>query len=159
MPRVVLIFGDPRQGKSTLADRLGTEHGYHVIHLDGVYVEFVKNRVQTLYLPVLNQVIQQHYNTMLSQSPEVVQAWADHVASLVEDACRNHERVAVEGYLLPPAFKAINGKIGPEATVIRIQAVNHEYLNFTPLNIEQIATAGDDVGRRPAKKRSRRTRA
>jgi dephospho-CoA kinase len=64
--RVVLVFGDPGNGKSHLATALREEHGYAVLSLDDVYVKFVRERFQALYLPALERVIAQHFQTILA---------------------------------------------------------------------------------------------
>ena len=51
--RVVLIFGEPNQGKSYLASQLATE-GFVPISLDEVYIKFVRERYPDFYLPALH---------------------------------------------------------------------------------------------------------
>lgn len=59
--RIVLIYGEPQAGKSTLADELKIKHRFHVISLDEEYPKFVKIQYPNIYLPLLNRVIAQHY--------------------------------------------------------------------------------------------------
>src|SRR3990170_6971912 len=87
--RVVLIFGDPDSGKSHLANDLRATFGYHPVSLDSVYVEFIKTRYPHLYFEALNYVIAEHYYNVLpacearGRPSGAVQAWPDHVASVV----------------------------------------------------------------------------
>jgi dephospho-CoA kinase len=40
MKRVILLHGNPANGKSTLAKRLKDQHEFHAISVDHVYVNF-----------------------------------------------------------------------------------------------------------------------
>jgi len=81
--RVILIFGDPNHGKSHLATQLRDNHGYHVVSLDEVYVKFIQNHYPDFFLPLLREVIAQHYNSIFAQD-------SSRVASLVSTRCRNY---------------------------------------------------------------------
>ena len=132
--RVVLIFGNPENGKSYLANQLHVNYGYHLVRLDRVYVEFVQTRYPILYLPALNQVIAQHYNMILVPcdragiAPRAVAAWRDHVASLAEEVSRQSHLVAIEGYLLAPVLDAVQERLTGTAVVTTVEAHQWRYL-------------------------------
>ena len=140
--RVVLIFGESHHGKSYLAKHLHVNYGYHLVELDGVYVEFVRSQYPDLYLPALGQVIAQHFNMILVPcdragiTPGAIAAWPDHVASLVEAASREHHLVSVEGYLLSHALTAVQERLAATAVVTTIEARYKQY--FVASSIEQI---------------------
>ena len=101
--RVVLVFGDPRNGKSYLAKALREQYGYFVVSLDDVYVQFVQEQFPSLYLPALGQVIAQHYQTMLSvfNGGAAVQAWVSHLAALVTARSIEHRLLVVKASCCP----------------------------------------------------------
>jgi nicotinamide riboside kinase len=57
MPRILLVFGDPANGKSTLANKLKAEHRFEVVWVDDVYVEWVQFRCPRLYFDDLDKYI------------------------------------------------------------------------------------------------------
>ena len=65
MARIFLVFGNPGNGKSTLAKRLNAEHRFDVIAVDNVYVEWVKAFCPPLYFEALANYIAQHYHHIL----------------------------------------------------------------------------------------------
>lgn len=143
--RVVLIFGDPGQGKSYLANQLRTNYGYYLISLDGIYVEFVQTWYPDLYLPALNRVIAQHYRMMLvvgdrdNFAPGAVVAWRNHLASLVEATSHQHQLVVVEGYLLLPALDVVQERLADKAVVTTVEVRNRQYfVAWNMWSIEQI---------------------
>jgi uridine kinase len=147
--RVVLIFGDPGSGKSHLARWLRDKHAYHLIELDDVYVNFVRDCYPDLYLRALNHVIAQHFETILARcdaggiTPGAVAAWREHVASLAEAACGQYQHVSVEGYLLLPALSAVQERLAGKAVVATVEARNRQY--FIASSFEQIAGPNDDA--------------
>ena len=135
-PRVVLIFGDPGQGKSPLANRL-RKHRYHVIGLDAVYLEFVKAQYPTWDFQTLNEVIAQHY-FILRRVNGVEEAWRDYVASRVEKDSSQNALVAVEGYLLLPTLDAVQKRLAGKAAVTLVEVRGGQYFTPTTTSIEQI---------------------
>jgi hypothetical protein len=136
--KVVLIFGDPDSGKSYLAQQLHERYGYAYISLDEVYVRFVEERFPDLYLPAIRYVIAQHFQTMLQPCTRGAgeQAWAEHVASVVEAASSEQPLLAVEGFLLPPALTRVLSRLGGKAKVTVVQARSKQY--FVASSLEEI---------------------
>jgi len=87
--RIVLIYGEPGNGKSHLAQELKTKHGYHVISTDELYVDFIREHVPDIFLPLLRQVIQQHYLYIASQAPNMREAWAEYLCRAIEEQLRD----------------------------------------------------------------------
>ena len=127
--RVVLVFGDPRNGKSYLASALHKQYGYVVVSLDDVYVQFVQEQFPSLYLPALGQVIAQHFQTMLSvfNGGAAARAWASHLAALVTARSKEHRLLVVEGFLLPPALAQIRQRLPATTAVTVVEARQRQY--------------------------------
>lgn len=116
---ITFIFGDPGAGKSWLATQLHEEHGYSLIALDELYLEFVKELYPHLHLDSLNLVISQHYKyVLLMTDPKAEKAWAQYVINLI----RAHPApfLAVEGYLLHPILKRVQ-KAFPYAQTVYVR--------------------------------------
>jgi dephospho-CoA kinase len=127
--RVVLVFGDPGNGKSHLATALHEKHGYAVLSLDDVYVNFVRERFQALYLPALERVIAQHFQTILAgyNGGAAVQAWVKHLVELVTARSQEHRLLVVEGFLLPPALSQIQQALPSATAVMVVEAKQRQY--------------------------------
>lgn len=140
--RVVLIYGNPGNGKSHLAEKLEKNYGYHRIELDEVYVKFIRSQYASLDSPKLREVILQHYEYILTPCdrlevyPGAMEKWRDHVVSITEDASHQHALIVVEGYLLLPAIVAVQRRLGDTAIVAVVEARNGQY--FVGSSIEQI---------------------
>ena len=134
--KVVLIFGDPGNGKSYLANQLRQRYGYDLISLDDTYVAFVKERYPDLYLPAISQVIAQHFQTMLQHYNGAHKAWQEHVASLVEARSGLDPLVAVEGFLLLPVLDAVQAALAGKAIVTIVEARAKQY--FVGSSVEEI---------------------
>ena len=119
---VVLVFGDPGQGKTYLAQTLHGAHGYTVLSLDDVYVQFIRERWPQLDLPALGQVIAQHYQTILVPFGGG-KSWAAHVAQVVADLSRDNPLLVVEGYLLAPALARVSQSLPTtlDTTVVEVK--------------------------------------
>jgi len=101
MKRVVLVYGNPDNGKTTLADRLRDEHGFHLISIDDLYVQFIHSVHPLVDMPALGGFIAQHYQTMFSRTGvENVRGWHAHIQHTILDATTQHDAVAAEGFLL-----------------------------------------------------------
>jgi hypothetical protein len=152
--RVILIWGEPGQGKSHLAKQLSERCDYHVIGLDDAYIEFVKTRYPDFYLKALNLVIAQHYRYMLrvwdhprGAAEGAMSSWGDWVASLAENATREYPFVAIEGYLLPPVLNTVYQKLVGQATVIVVEVRNRQYfVDGVAKQFEQICGRNDTLG-------------
>jgi hypothetical protein len=169
--KVVLIYGQPGDGKSHLANNeLKAKYGYHVVTVDEVYVAFVQCRFPDLYFPQLRQFTQQHYEAIVVPGvksgvliEDVAQAWQDHLCAVIERESRLHKLLAVEGYLLYPALEAIENRLTP-ATVLRVDVRGKTY--FIANSVEEIHNCrrnttkiGSRVTRFPVRKlNTKRTR-
>jgi hypothetical protein len=151
--QVILIFGNATQGKSSFAKELKTKFGYHVVHLDEVYVTFIKDRYPNLYLEALQHVIGQHYEHILVPCDEwsiaigARAAWRDHVASLVDKEAQKHSLLAVEGYLLFHAMGTVQERLKGKAIVTIIEARNKQCFiaeNGQPGSLKRVDVA--DLG-------------
>jgi hypothetical protein len=101
MKRVILLYGNPQNGKSTLADRLRDEHGFHKISVDGEYVDFITSVHSAVSFELLGHFIAQHYQTIFSRTPsENVRGWHQHLLQTILAASTQHDAVVVEGFLL-----------------------------------------------------------
>ena|SRR5437762_11590839 len=100
MRRAVLVFGNPGNGKSTLADALSKHHGFHPLSVDAIYVAFVANSYPNLSLPDLRLYIAQHYDTILRLDAARESAWCSHLTELILAALQEHDAVVADGYLL-----------------------------------------------------------
>jgi len=139
--RVILIYGNPGNGKSYLAEKLEKNYGYHRIELDEVYVDFIRSQYASLDSPILRNIIAQHYNLLgachqCGVHPDALEKWQDHVVSIAENASQQYPLVVVEGYLLLPAIVAMQRSLGDTAIVTVVEARNGQY--FVGSSIEKI---------------------
>ncbi len=131
--RVVLIYGNPGNGKSYLAEKLEKNYGYHRIGLDEVYVEFIRTQYASLDSPKLREVVGPHYERILMPCdqleihPGALEKWRDHVVSIAANASQQYPLVAVEGYLLLPAIVAVQRGLGDTAIVTVVEARYGQY--------------------------------
>jgi hypothetical protein len=109
--RVILVFGNPNNGKSTLIDTLRGEHGFHSIAVDGVYVDFVRTLFPRFFLPELSGCILQHYDSIFRLDSTRRQVWCQHLLNQVALASTQHPSVVVEGYLLYDCKDAIETEL------------------------------------------------
>ena len=124
--RAILIFGDPDAGKSWLASQLSGKYiTRHIISLDEVYVEFVKEKLPNLYLPDLMVVIAQHHRTILGNKER--KAWEKYVVTYVAESLEHEESIIVEGYLLLPVLDKLQKRLSRMAEVKVIEVRNRQY--------------------------------
>src|SRR3989337_2996610 len=117
-PRVILIFGEPDNGKSWLANALASRHGYDIIHIDEVYLEFIRESYPKFYLESLNIVVSQHYEMILKRTHKGAEkAWAQHVVDVITERLKVSNAIAVEGYLLAPILKTVRARLSKTASV------------------------------------------
>src|SRR3990172_10732411 len=111
-PHVILIFGEPDNGKSWLADALASRYDYDIIHVDEIYLEFIKEFYPKLYLESLNIVVSQHYEMILKRTHKGAEkAWAQHVINVITEHLDTSQCLAVEGYLLAPILKTVRARL------------------------------------------------
>lgn len=150
--RVILLYGASKHGKSSLAEQFRNKYGYHVVGLDGVYVDFIKSRYPKLDMKVLSKVISVHYGCVLWEcvrrgiTDDAFAAWRSHVASVAEGASNQHLLVVIEGYLLAPALHnvqdalpAVQERLAGKAVVTTVKAINGEtFVDGKVCSIEEI---------------------
>jgi hypothetical protein len=149
MARVLLLFGNPGNGKSPLAVRLKADHGFEVISVDDVYVEWVKSQHRNLYFPELHAHILQHYHSILGSHPGFVNQWHAYLLALTLERSHEHDRLVVEGYLLFDCKDAYEQELTRRSVqVFQIEAEKYLYSSSPKLSVEQIASLGEPRKRR-----------
>lgn len=119
--RVILIFGDPDSGKSHLAADICEGTDYDAIHIDEVYLDFIKEKYPDLYLNSLALVVSQHYAMILKATEKGVEkVWRDHVISVIKERLAQSPRLVVEGYLLQPILKSVRSRLSREGTTVTV---------------------------------------
>jgi hypothetical protein len=120
---VLLISGEPQQGKSTLCDILRTRFDYRLCTVDDEYVEFVRTHYPALYFEQLVAYVAPHYNCILNTNSlfpgsdtrytdhlfgiDVRAHWHRHLLAAVTSALESSDDVAAEGYLLKDCYVGI----------------------------------------------------
>ena len=138
-PHVVLIFGEPDNGKSWLASALLSRYDYDIIHVDEVYLEFIKESYPKLYLESLNIVISQHYEMILKRTHKGAEkAWAQHVINVITERLKMSGAIAVEGYLLTPILKTVRARLSKVAYASTVYVKDRRY--FASTTIKAIAS-------------------
>ena len=101
MSFVVLIHGEPGNGKSYLAEKLQTEHSFAVLGIDETYVDFIRYYCPRLYFELLDYYIGPHYYHILKEPREYsknhlgrdfVGEWHTHLQSRVQELSALHDR-------------------------------------------------------------------
>jgi 2-phosphoglycerate kinase len=138
-PTVVLIYGDPGQGKSHLAGKLREEFGYRRITVDDVYVRFIRDRYPDLYFPRLRQFISNHWHaiTIDGRLDDLGTAWRNHLYDVIENELRSFPRIVVEGYLVGFALNELKAKLEKRVAVRIIKAENQKY----PMDDKEVTVA------------------
>jgi broad-specificity NMP kinase len=142
MARIILIFGNPGNGKTTLANRLRAEHGFEVMSVDCLYVEFIKSHYSMLYFDDLSLYIDNHYNEVLKSHDERVRNWHEHLFKNIVALSRRCDRLVVEGYLLFDCKDDYENRLTERSIrVVQVHAEGHSY-STRSLSVEQIAWLG-----------------
>ncbi|MGA3051098.1 MAG: hypothetical protein ABSE00_04175 [Chitinispirillaceae bacterium] len=134
---ICLIYGNPDNGKSALAQALCAGCNFKVISLDREYVSFVYKRYPELYFACLYQVIGRHYDHIVSGvgriGEDLKREWQEHIGILADDGLKINPRLAIEGYLLNPTLQPNDSTIvaverrlrlekSPLPTIIKVNA-------------------------------------
>jgi hypothetical protein len=102
---VMLVYGEPNQGKSALAYALlGAGKADGVYATDHAYVSFVKKCCPRLLTPDLYLNIQQHY---CRHWTELVPGWHAHLVAEVGACLPKLGRLVVEGWHVTDALHAL----------------------------------------------------
>ncbi len=151
MSTVILLHGIPGSGKSFLAAELAAKHSFFALHLDDVYVAFIRDFCPDLYFAALSLYIGPHYDKILVHREhsrrhfhrDFVAEWYDHLHHQIMTVAHMHRRVVVEGYLLHDFQDRFMETISPDVHVFSVEVVSRTYrLNGKRTTIEQIAVLG-----------------
>ena len=150
MARVLLVFGPPGHGKTTLAEKLRIEHAFHRMSADDVYVEFVRAYFPTFYFAELRNCILQHYDFIFRLDPARRQAWCQHLLNGIILAASNHPKVVVDGYQLydcKDAIETVLKEASHQVFQLKVEdfGATEVYQGLQPrLTAAEIAGLGDD---------------
>lgn len=127
--KVILVFGDPGSGKSYLATGICEGTDYEAIHLDEVYLDFIKEKYPDLYLNSLALVVSQHYNAILGATDKRARRiWRDYVMTVIKERLKESSHLVVEGYLLRPILKSVRSRLSKSGkTVMVVYAHDRQY--------------------------------
>ena len=117
MSLVVLIYGEPGNGKSYLAERLQANHAFAVLGLDEEYVDFIRRQCPGVYFELLDYYIGPHYIHILKAQwvsqrffgRDFVEEWHTHLQTRVQELSALHDQVAVEGGCCSIAWRGWRG--------------------------------------------------
>ncbi len=134
---VLLVFGDPGEGKSYLAKELASHCGYSHVAVDSVYVHFIKQRHPELDFKWISRFILEQYQGVLEAgvkshpdwwARDPINEWQDYLTERLLDTLRGCPRVAVEGSLLLDDTRAfIRARLPSEMEAHEIRAIQRQY--------------------------------
>ena len=148
MKRLFLIHGDPGSGKSTLARKLRDEHGFEILSLDDLYVEFIKTQCPILYFDVLDKFIAQHYQCILHPKAytnhhfnrDFVNEWHEYLLTTISERSDRQDDLVVEGFLLYDYLGALEAYMSQVAQVFLVHTSDHIFRVLgAPLTTRDIA--------------------
>jgi hypothetical protein len=127
-PSVTLIFGEPGNGKSWLAERLSS----NILHVDKIYIGFIKDKYPRLYLESLNLVVSQHYSMVLGATEKNHdREWAKYLMGVIQEHLGGS--LVVEGYLIEPVLKSLRYRLSKVARVSVVYVKDRRYYHeWTP---------------------------
>ncbi len=156
MKRVKLVTGEPKSGKTWLAEKLANDHSFINLSVDAVYVDFVKSKCHMLFFEALNKYISPHYNCILSDSDysktqfegrDFVKEWREYLLQRIEERLADkNDQIVVEGYLLKYCMGYLQEKLQGKAQTFQIQVANRVYKwKDQTFTVEQVASLGNDT--------------
>jgi AAA domain len=159
MARIILVFGWPGHGKSTLSKTLAAAHGFHRLDVDAIYVQFVRTQYQQSCPPNIDQVILGHYDDFFSKDDTRRRGWHEHFLGQIVTAADQHRSIVVEGYLLGDCRTAFDRTLTAQGhRVLHIRAEWHTYTDVGPgLTMQEVAASSTLRGEL-ARKKSRERR-
>jgi hypothetical protein len=152
MACILLVSGKHLSGKSTLAEQLRTTHGFEVVSVDEVYVEWVKSECPSLYFDDLQKYIHHHYHYILVDEytkdvlgRDLIAEWHRHLLGVIFNRSQQHERLVVEGYLLFDCKDQYEVELTEQSMqVFQIHVENDRYflIRVRTVAIDEIASLG-----------------
>jgi hypothetical protein len=148
-PLVVLVSGQPRQGKSYLAMRLRDEHSFEYLGVDEEYIQFIESECSFLYFDALSRHIAHFYHSSFSQpyyseerfGRDQVSEWHSYLLSRIKELTARYNKVVVEGYLLFDCKDTFQIDLRSDAEVRLVEVKNRSYsLNGLPVTLEDIVS-------------------
>ena len=146
--RLVLVYGLPGEGKTTLAHELLHKKGYRWISTDRVYVDWIRDRYPDFFFPRLRQFVFEHWNEIIRVGEErdwivedMVAAWIEHLLDVAVAELDHHPKVVVEGSLVTWAYERLSELLNDSVEVLVIKAHEERYLDESnnELQLNEIA--------------------
>jgi len=141
MAGILLVFGWPGHGKTTLAKTLDADYGFHRIDVDAVYVQFIRAHYPSICPPKIDQVIMGHYDDGFSRHDAYRRHWHEHFLQQIGAAAALHPKVVVEGYLLHDCRTSFDRALTEQGhEVHHIRAESHTYTEVgSGLTVHEVA--------------------
>lgn len=155
MKRLLLIHGEPRSGKSSLARKLQDEHSFEVLSLDELYVKFIETECEDFYFKNLRTYISPHYHYILDArgytkkkyGRDLVHEWHEYIFTTSFNMSAEHDNLAIEGYLLFDCLGALETRVSQIAQVFIVHVSDFSYRVLgAPLTVDDIAALGQTDG-------------
>jgi len=155
MKRVLLIHGDPGNGKSTLAKILKDQYFFNTVPVDDVYVDFILNKFHSLHFEALNRYIAPHYFWIreyheyirkdLGRDP--IDDWHEHLLTTIKELSNLYDDLVVEGFLLYDCKDQIENALPKGVKTFQVYVKDREYTVQDKIVVpEQIAALGKASG-------------
>lgn len=152
MKRLILLHGDPGQGKSHLARKLQGEYSFEWLSLDKLYVERIKKHCPFLYFPDLSKFVSHHYQYFLRDARtyilskyqrDLLNEWHLHLYATVQAMSEAFDDLVVEGWLLHDCLGEVQAQMSGKAQVFAITVVDRKYIySGKELTVQDILALG-----------------
>jgi len=155
MKRILLIHGDPKSGKSFLADMLKSRFSFNLVSIDGCYVDFIAKQFHALYFEALNRYIAPHYCWLMKLRNHLkkdfeldpIDEWNKHLLSIVTEQSNLYDDLVVEGFLLHYYKDIIENTLSNRAKTFQVRVIDRNYFARNEImTLEQIAKLGSASG-------------
>ena len=128
---LILIYGQPGHGKSTLGEWLVRKAKFRTLHLDSIYEFFVKQNYPEKDIPNLGRCLGPHFDAILEEkkygeefADSYKDAWINHLKEVIKKCLNQHPYLAVEGYYLRDGLrKPIVKTFQDECTIYEMNVV------------------------------------
>jgi dephospho-CoA kinase len=151
---ILLVYGEPGNGKSFLAERLKTKYSFAVLSVDEAYEEFIRVHCPMLYFEALEYYIGPHYYAILADREysraqlgrDFVAEWHSHLNNCIKAMTARHEKVVVEGGLLRECMNLFEAGLKSLAQVFQIEVIRGRFrIQGSPVSLTQIAALGQST--------------